>query len=415
MINDLETSVMFCGAGFGETGETLKGRCGIENLVDFNENGSDSGYERGLAGATPGTEMVEQSLDDTCTILYTSGTTGRPKGACITHGAVLFNAVNASSPTRITPDSVGLVVLPMFHVSGLNIFANPIFHAGGTNLVVRTVDPPQLLRLIGDEALGISHFIAVPTVLQFMAVEPGFSSTDFSRVVCPLVGGSPVPEALLQTCFDAGMKLMHAYGMTETGPTVLALDADDAQRKIGSAGKPVTHMEVQLVKPDGRAATTGEVGEIWLRGPSIIREYWRRPEANQTDFTDGWLHTGDAAYRDDEGFYHIVDRWKDMYISGGENVYPAEVESVISRLPEVLMASAIGVPDERWGETGCAFIVLKQNALLTADDVIAHCLENLAKYKAPKTVHFVRELPQNASGKILKTELRKPEWRNRDH
>jgi fatty-acyl-CoA synthase len=324
---------------------------------------------------------------------------------------VLFNAINLSFGTRLTSDSVGLVVLPMFHVSGLNVFANPIFHAGGANIVVRSVDPGQLLRLMGDEELGITHLIAVPTVYQFMAADSGFSGTDFSRVVCAVAGGSPVPAALLETYFDAGLELMHAYGMTETGPTVLALDAADARRKIGSAGKPVTHMEVRLVTPDGGAAGTGEVGEIWLRGPSIISEYWRRPEANETDFTDGWLHTGDAAYRDEEGFYYIVDRWKDMYISGGENVYPAEVEGVISGLPEVLMAAVIGVPDEKWGETGCAFVVPKPDASLTESRVIDHCLENLAKYKVPKTVHLVSELPQNATGKILKTELRKRSYR----
>jgi len=410
MINDLEANVLFCGNEFADAGAILKDKCNIKYLIDFNGTGKNSKFEDGLAEATPIYDMVEQSLEDICTILYTSGTTGRPKGACITHESVLIHTVNLGVPFRVTPDTVSMCILPMFHVSGLNIFGNPTFHAGGTNIIIRSIDPSLLLELINNKDLGVSHFIGVPTIFQFMAQDPEFKNTNFSRVISPVVGGAPATESLLTTCFDAGLKLCQGYGMTETGPTVLALDIEDAQRKIGAAGKPVMHVDLKVIKPDGELAKAEEVGEIWVKGPTIIPRYWKRPDANKTDFTDGWLHTGDAAYCDKEGDYFIVDRWKDMYISGGENVYPAEVENIISKLSQVMMVSVIGVPDEKWGETGAAFIVLKQDQILTSDQVISHCLENLAKYKSPKSVFFVSELPQNAAGKILKTELRKPQW-----
>lgn len=410
MINDLEANVFFHGPEFKETALKLQKQCNIGHLVEFNGEGKESEFENSIAGAEPVYEKVEQFLEDTCTILYTSGTTGRPKGACITHASVLFNAVNTSTFGRINQDSGCLCILPMFHVSGLNIFGNPVFHAGGTNVVIRNIVPSLLLNLINDKTLKISHFIAVPTIYQFMAACPEFNDTDFSRVVMAVVGGAPAPESLLTTYSVKAVKLCNAYGMTETGPAVLAPDRDDAMKKIGSVGRPVIHVDIKLMSKDGKDVQTGETGEIWVKGPAVINEYWNRPEANKTDFTDGWLHTGDAAYCDTEGDYYIVDRWKDMYISGGENVYPAEVENVISMMPEVMMTAVLGVPDEKWGETGAAFIVLKENCSLDEDKVKQYCLENLAKYKVPSKVCFVPELPLNATGKIVKIEMKKAEW-----
>lgn len=409
MINDLEAKVLFHGVEFRETGDALKRSCNISHLIEL--NGDKGNFESAVSRSEPVWEMVPQTLEDTCTILYTSGTTGRPKGACITHGSVLFNAVNLGPGVLLTQDSTCLCILPMFHVSGLNVFGNPIFHAGGTNVIVRNFDAPLLLKLIGDRDLRISHFIAVPTIYQLMAIMPEFANTDFSRIVCASVGGAPSTEILIKTYAAKGVTLYNSYGMTETGPTVLLRDRSYANRKYGSVGRPALHMEVKLKRLDGRDAENGEVGEIWVRGPSVIQGYWKRSEANKTDITDGWLHTGDAAYCDDEGDFFIVDRWKDMYISGGENVYPAEVENVISMLPEVMMVAVIGIPDAKWGETGAAYIVLKEGCSLDREQIKAHCLANLAKYKIPTIVQFVPKLPLNATGKIRKQELKEPEWR----
>jgi fatty-acyl-CoA synthase len=201
--------------------------------------------------------------------------------------------------------------------------------------------------------------------------------------------------------------LQQGYGMTETSPAVLVLDREDAARKAGSAGKPVLHTEARVVRPDGTDCAAGELGELWVKGPNITPGYWNRPDANASSFTDGWLHTGDATRVDDEGFYYIVDRWKDMYISGGENVYPAEVENVLHQLAPIAEAAVIGMPDTQWGEIGLAIIAVKPGQSLTENEILAHCANNLARFKCPRLIRFVDALPRNATGKIHKPTLRK--------
>jgi len=405
MLNDLGAGLLYCADEFIQTGAYLKDACGLDYLLSFSGNGGDCDYERGIAAANPVYEIVEVNYDDDWAILYTSGTTGRPKGARLTHSMAFFNSINLTTLSRITPDSVNLCLLPMFHTSGLNVYANPVFHAGGTNVIMGEFDPALMLKLIGNKDLAITHFIAVPAIYQFMASLPVFDNTDFSSVVVASVGGAPAPESLLQRYVDAGLPLSQGYGMTETGPTVIAMDREDSLRKIGSCGKPVLHVEMKLMRKDGSLARIGETGEIWVKGPSITPGYWQQADVNETDFSDGWLHTGDAAYCDEEGYYYIVDRWKDMYISGGENVYPAEVENIISHFPQVLECAVIGIADEKWGETGCAFIALNTGQTLTEEDLLQHCGTHLAKYKIPTVVHFLDELPHNATGKVVKAEL----------
>jgi fatty-acyl-CoA synthase len=215
-----------------------------------------------------------------------------------------------------------------------------------------------------------------------------------------------MPVPLLKIWEARGVALQQGYGMTETSPAVLALDRGDAARKAGSAGKPVLHTEMRIVRPDGTDAAIGELGELWVRGPNITPGYWNRPDADQTSFTDGWLHTGDASRIDEEGFYYIVDRWKDMYISGGENVYPAEVENVLYQLAAVGEAAVIGVPDERWGEIGVAIVAMKPGQSISRTEIDAHCAANLARFKCPGLIHFVEALPRNATGKVHKPTLR---------
>lgn len=395
---DAEPSLLIYDTEYEEAARALDG-------PRLGRGGADSDYEQAIAGAGPLAGQASPSLDDTEAIIYTAGTTGRPKGALITHAMSLFNAINIGMAVDLTSRSVCLTVLPTFHTGGLNLYANPTFHLGGTVVVVRAFDPGPTLELLSDRDLRVTHFFGVPSIYLFMSQHPDFGKADLSRLVATGVGGAPCPLSLLEAWARRGRPLMQGFGMTETSPTALVLSADRALDKVGSVGLPVLHTEVRLVGSAGADTGPGEVGELWVRGPNVSPGYWNRPDANRDSFTDGWLHTGDAARTDEDGYYYIVDRWKDMYISGGENVYPAEVEDVIYRLPGVAEAAVIGAPDERWGEVGRALVALKPGSTVSEAEIIEHCRANLARYKVPKSVVFVGLLPRNAAGKVLKREL----------
>ena len=405
ILNDCTPQVLLHDATLSQLAGNLQTRCRIDALLAIDEGSPDSSYERALAEAFP-CHPVLSTHDDIAMIMYTSGTTGHPKGAEITHRMNFYNCVNLGIPARISPDTVQLVVLPLFHTGGMNCYANPVLHAGGQIFLMREFDPGAALRVLGDAALGVTHIFAVPAPYQFMMQHPEFADTDLSRLQLAGVGGAPCAEAILTTWMNRGVDMVQGWGMTETSPGGTALDAGDAVRKLGSAGKPLMHTEVKIVNEAGDSVARDEVGELLIKGPNVTPGYWNNPQATEEAFIDGWLKTGDAARFDDEGFIYIVDRWKDMYISGGENVYPAEVENVLYQLPEVAEAAIVGVPDPRWGETGLAALVLKPEAMLNEEAVIAHCLANLAKFKIPKQVVFIEALPRNATGKVLKRELR---------
>jgi len=294
----------------------------------------------------------------------------------------------------------------LFHVGGLFLMANFIFHAGGHNVLMRCFDAGQALQLLADKKLRVTHTFGVPTNFVMMAELPAFSEADLSHVACMTVGGAPSPLALLETYADRGIGLQQGWGMTETATLGTMLAAADAQRKIGSAGRAVMHAELTILDEAGMPVSTGAVGQLAIRGPTVTPGYWQQPDATAAAFADGWFLTGDAARCDEDGFYFIVDRWKDMYISGGENVYPAEVESVLSGIPGVVEAAVIGVPDPKWGEVGFAFIVLRDGTTLTAEQVNEHCATLLARFKLPKHIRFVDAIPHTAAGKIAKPELR---------
>ena len=409
ILKDSGARVLIYDAAFAETVEALAGRCeAVEHTIRIDAEDAGSEYEQALAGADPaGLQSVDLQLEDLAGIMYTSGTTGHPKGAMITHQMNLINSVNLGIPVGISPQTVQLVVLPLFHTGGLNCYANPVLHAGGRILLMREFDPGRALAIIGDPAYGVTHFFGVPAPYQFMMQHPDFAATDLSRLQIAGVGGAPCAEAILTTWQDRGVPLVQGWGMTETSPGGTCLDAADALRKIGSAGQALLHTELKVVGDDGAELPPDHVGELLIRGPNITPGYWNRPEATADSFTeDGWLKTGDAARVDGEGFFYIVDRWKDMYISGGENVYPAEVENVLYQLPQLAEAAIIGVDDERWGEVGAAVLVVKPGEAIDEKAVVDHCLANLAKFKIPKYVYFTDVLPRNATGKVLKRTLR---------
>jgi len=263
-----------------------------------------------------------------------------------------------------------------------------------------------VLDALKSEDYAITHLTGVPTIYEMIAQLPDFAEADVGQVEGAFVGGAPSTRALLETYAEKGMPLIQGYGLTETGPTLTVLDAEDAVRKLGSAGKVIMHVDVKVVRNDGSEAEPGEVGEILAKGPSVITEYFRRPEAQETSFVDGWLRTGDMGRFDEEGFLFIVDRKKDMFISGGENVYPAEVEDCIAQIADVAQVAVIGVPNEKWGEVGAACIVPKKGAELAAEDVIAHCDGKIARYKIPQHIIFFDTLPLGGTGKVLKTQLK---------
>jgi fatty-acyl-CoA synthase len=404
---DANPVVLIHGDEFAEAAHQVARLSGIPHLANL-ANGKQSAYEAGLAAASGSLEPPALDLGEIWTIMYTSGTTGRPKGAQITYQMCVFNAIQCAMTMALTAQSRNLVFLPTFHTGGLNVYANPTFHTGGCNIVMRSFDPALFLRLLTDRELHVTHLLGVPTNFLMLAQEPGFATADFSHIVCIGVGGAAAPLALLEAYGRKGIKLQQGWGMTETGPLGLMLSGEMALAKVGSSGLPPLYVRLKICDPQGRPVAPGETGELMIKGPTVTPGYWNRPEANRTSFTaDGWFHTGDAARQDADGYYYIVDRWKDMYISGGENVYPAEVENVIFQLDGVLENAVVGIPHEKWGEVGRAFVVLKQGANLDEAAVIEHCGSQLARFKVPKEVRFLGELPHNATGKVLKHQLPK--------
>ena len=406
IIRDAAPKVLIHDSQFADEVASLKKSTGVPYTLETNGAGGETPYEAAIAAASETPVLARMTHDDVWTIMYTSGTTGRPKGALNTYGMAFYNAVNLGGPAHITPSARSLTILPLFHTGGLNCYTSVVLYFGGTSLVMRTFDPGECLRLINDPSVGLTHFFGVPANYLFMSQHPDFATTDFSRLACSGVGGAPTPVPLLETYKARGRALQQGYGMTETSPTVFVQDAVMALSKPGSAGKLALNAEARIVDENGEDVPRGEIGELWVKGPNITPGYWNRPEANIDSFTDGWLHTGDACRMDADGHYYVVDRWKDMYISGGENVYPAEVESVLFKMPEIADVAILGVPDPRWDEVGCAAIVLAPGKTLTPDDVILYCRDKLARFKIPKHVVFMKELPRNATGKVLKRVLK---------
>ncbi|WP_342540025.1 o-succinylbenzoate--CoA ligase [Heyndrickxia sp. FSL K6-6286] len=336
-------------------------------------------------------------------ICYTSGTTGKPKGAVLTQSNIFWNAVNNKLAIDLTSEDRCIVLLPLFHIGGIGLFAFPSLFSGGTIVIPGKFDPEKTLAMI--ETYQVTVVMGVPTIHQALLTSPSFNTTDLSTVRWFYNGGAPCPRELIDAYFDRGFLFGQGFGMTETSPTLFMLSKEDAPRKRGSIGKPVLFSEYKLLDSEGREVEKGAVGELAVRGPNIMKEYWNRADATKDALRDGWLLTGDLAKTDDEGFLFIVGRKKEMIISGGENIYPLEVEQVISQMEGIAEVAVVGNADPLWGEVPAAFIVKENGSALTEEAVIQHCQGNLAKYKIPKQVTFLKEMPKNATGKIQKTKL----------
>jgi len=407
-LSDAAPKILFVGKGYENVARAAVAQAPVSiKLIAFGDSEGEYHLEEIAANGPVLYRAEPRNESDGWTLIYSSGTTGRPKGVLHSHGGITMQAIANCIPLGLGPQSCGLTVLPLFHISGLNIFAHAMFYAGATQITMDRFIPSEMLNALANKDYGVTHFSGVPTIFEMMAQLPEFESADTSTVQGAFVGGAPSTEALLSTYAKKGMPLIQGYGLTETGPTLTVLNAEDAVSKLGSAGKPIMHVDVRVVNDDGLDVEPNEAGEIIAKGPSVISQYFKRPEAQASSFVDGWLRTGDMGRFDDDGYLFIIDRKKDMFISGGENVYPAEVENCISGLDGVLQIAVIGVPDDKWGEVGAACIVKRPNANLTDQEVISFCSEKIARYKIPKHVHFFDALPLGGTGKVLKNELRK--------
>lgn len=364
--------------------------------------GLDAEYEALVGAASPGPSRTLWPAEDIWYLLYTSGTTGRPKGVIYTYRMALANYVNIGSAIDLRSDDATPNFLPIFHTAGINLHALPTLMAGGRVLVLPGFDAEALVRLL--EQRRIDTFFAVPTVFQDLLEHPRFAEAPLDHVRHWGCGGAPLPDALVERYRALGVRVCNGMGMTETGPTAFLADPADAWDHVGSVGKPQLLCSVRIVDEEGRDVGDDVVGDLLFAGPGVTPGYWRNEEATKAAFTpDGWLRSGDLARRDAQGFYHVVGRRKEMFISGGENVYPAEVENVLCSHSAVTEAAVVAAPHEKWGEVGRAFLLLKTGAARPEQaEMEAFCRARLAAYKVPECFVYVDDVPRTAAGKIQK-------------
>jgi fatty-acyl-CoA synthase len=349
-------------------------------------------------------EDVRVGPDDLAVILYTSGTTGRPKGAMLTHGNLTSNCFNVLIDYDVASTDVALMISPMFHVASLGMGVLPTLLKGATLVVETRFIPSRVLELI--QKFKVTTLSGVPTTFQMLMEDPAWDTADLSSLRSLTCGGSAMPKYVIDAYAEKGVGFTMNYGMTETSPGATSTPPEFALEKIGASGIPHFFADIRIVDPSGEELPAGEVGEILVQGPNVIKEYWNRPDAASSFEADGWFHTGDLGRRDEDGFLIVTDRLKDMFVSGGENVYPAEVEAVLSGHPGIAAVSVIGVPHPKWGEAPHAFVVPRDSAEVTAESLMDFLDGKLARYKIPRTLTVVEDLPRTASGKIRKNLLR---------
>jgi fatty-acyl-CoA synthase len=401
VLKDRDPKLLVYGSDQAATFQALAEGLWRGRSVCFDQPGAD-GYAEGVRGAAPAPVICEGLTEASpVMLLYTSGTTGRPKGAVLTHGSITWNAVNTQVGWDLHQGDVTLTHTPFFHTGGWNVLTLPLLHRGGTVVLARKFDARETLQAIPRHRITV--LFAVPTMFQMMLDCGALPETDLSSVRFFISGGQACPVPVIEAFQKVRVVFKQGYGLTEVGPNCFVLDERDAVRKAGSVGFPVLHLDARLADGTRVVAPTG-VGELQLRGPTVCAGYWRNPEATAKATTaDGWFATGDLFRQDAEGYYFVVGRLKEMYKSGGENVYPAEVERVLYELPEVLEAAVIGVPDPKWGEVGHAFVSLR--GALSQDLILEHCQKKLARFKVPRHLTVLPELPKGSSGKIHKQAL----------
>lgn len=351
-------------------------------------------------------EFVSKDIfteNDPVMILYTAGTTGLSKGVIITHKMLFWNSINTGLRLDLHSSDHTQSFAPFFHTGGWNVLFTPFLHHGASHTLLTQFDADLILQLMEKEKATI--LFGVPTMLQMMADSPYFDKVDLSSVRYAIVGGAPMPIPLINIWHKKGVYIRQGFGLTEVGPNCFSLHQDDAIRKKGSIGFPNFYVDAKIMHDDKTECTANEVGELWLKSPVVTPGYWRNEKATTESITNGWFHTGDLVKKDEEGYFYVVDRKKNMFISGGENVFPAEIESFLYTNEKIKEVAVIGVEDEKWGEVGKAYIVLKDNYKADANEIIDFCKGNLAKYKIPKYIEFLKELPKSEAGKIDKKKL----------
>jgi fatty-acyl-CoA synthase len=407
---ELEFQIKDSGARLLIAGEELQEAA--EQLADFSEELDVMRF--GLKGQTSLRQQISSFssapfydgvVDGSSAfiICYTSGTTGRPKGAVLTQENMFWNAINSNLAIDITSADRIITLLPLFHIGGIGLFAFPALFAGGTVVVPGKFDPDRALSMM--EKYAVTIVMGVPAIHDALRKSPSFNQTDLSSARWFYSGGAPCPHELISFYLERGIAFGQGYGMTETSPTVFMLSKEDYLHRIGSIGKPAMFCDIKVVDDAGNDVKAGEVGELLIQGPNVMKEYWNLPEETAKAIKDRWLSTGDLVKRDEEGFVYIAGRKKEMLISGGENVYPLEVEQVIGEFPAVDEVAVIGVPDIQWGEVPKAILVIKSGMEFSEEELRNHCRSKLAKYKIPKTFEMVSDLPKNATGKINKALL----------
>ncbi len=409
IVNDCAPKVLLCDPDFVETLTQMQPNIQVEQLVSLNgaEIEGALSYEDELAQAESSEPERPLSLNGESPhcILYTSGTTGQPKGAIIPQRQVLWNILNTAASWGLTEHDVSPVFTPLFHAGGLFAFLTPLLYLGGRLVLSKGFDPENTLDIILKEKCTV--ILGVPTLFQMWLDAPNFQELDFSHVHFFISGGAPCPPSLMEKWRECkNIIFRQGYGLTEVGPNCFSMTDDDSIPKTGSVGRPIFHSDMRLVDEQGNDVAVGHTGELLIKGPHVCTGYWHNPEATATALVDGWFHTGDTARMDEDGFYTIVGRAKDMIISGGENVYAAEVEAVFLEHPAVSGAALIGKPHKKWGEVGLMVVITEKGHSVTAETLIDYCHQRLARYKTPKEVIFAEELPYSPYGKVQKNKLR---------
>ncbi|WP_183093247.1 acyl-CoA synthetase [Nocardioides stalactiti] len=409
-LEDSDTRVLLVDDAFSPMVPALTAQCaGLTTLVHCGDGPTPDGmvsYEELVASSEPVAD-VRRSGEDLAGLFYTGGTTGFPKGVMLSHANLMTSSLGGMATGQfLPPGSVFLHAAPMFHLADLAAWCSQTA-SGGTHVMVPFFEPKAVLDAI--QAHAVTDVLLVPTMIQMLVDHPDIGQYDLSSLQRVMYGGSSIAEGVLRRTMEVlpHVRMLQAYGMTELAPVATMLMHEDHHgRNLRSAGRAAPHTEVEIRDELGVAVPNGTVGEICVRGGNVMLGYWNKPEETAAALKDGWMHTGDGGYLDDDGFVYVVDRIKDMIVSGGENVYSAEVETALSKHPAVLASAVIGLPDERWGERVHACVVLAPNAVTTAEELAAFCKEHIAGYKAPRTVDFVTELPISGAGKVLKRELR---------